>query len=238
MRETVLRSRRHDWPTPLLDTTGEVLQRVTPTSLASLVLLDSGTATTQTEIADVINRDQSTVSSSFQSLKFDNLDVALVEKSGRTHTLTNLGEEIVDIVTDARQLGAELDTVDWGSESDKDRIAARLAPLHGSRSIVPFLLLDSVASRSEIGDSRDAPQLVDSDDVARDVKNRLEKTDRTTSKQKLRQITDRFVEQNTITFDEGSLLLTEKGQRHADLLDQVAEEFPIRVYKTPLSSAC
>lgn len=223
------RLRRQDWPTPLLDTTGEILQRVTPTSLASMVLLDRGIATTQTEIADVLNRDQSTVSSSFQSLKLDNLDIALIEKSGRTHTLTNLGEEIVDIVTDARQLGAELDTIDWGSESDKDRIAARLAPLHGSRSIVPFLLLDSLASRSEIGGSRDAPQSVDPDKVARDVKNRLEKIGRSTSKQQLRQLTDRFAERNAITFEDGGLLLTEKGQRHADLLNQVAEAVGKRI---------
>ena len=113
MTETVLQSCHQDWPTPLLVTTGEVMRRVTPTSLASLVLLDSGTATTQTEIADAINRDQSTVSSSFQSLKLDNFNVSLVEKSGRTHKLTNLGGEVVEIVTDARQLGTELDTIDW-----------------------------------------------------------------------------------------------------------------------------
>lgn len=134
MTETMLRSCRHDWPTPLLVTTGEVVRRVTPTSLASLVLLDNGTATTQTEIADVINRDQSTVSSTFQSLKLENFDVSLVEKSGRTHTLTNLGKEIVEIVTDAHQLGTELDTVDWGSNPTKNRFrhASRRYMIHGA----------------------------------------------------------------------------------------------------------
>ncbi|GAA0462909.1 hypothetical protein MUK72_18710 (plasmid) [Halococcus dombrowskii] len=193
------------------------------------MLLDNGTATTQTEIADVINRDQSTVSSTFQSLKLENFDVSLVEKSGRTHTLTNLGKEIVEIVTDAHQLGTELDTVDWGSESDKEQISARFAPLHDSRGSVPFLLLDSLASRSEIGGARDTPRPVPPNKAARDVKNRLEKIDRSTSKQQLRQFTGRFAEQNAITVDDGSLLLTEKGQRHADLLDQVAEAVGKRI---------
>lgn len=223
MTQMVLRSSRRDWPTPILVAASEVLRAITPTTLASLVLLDNGTATTQTEIADAINRDQSTVSSCFQSLKIEHVDVSLVEKSGRSYELSDLGKIVVDLVTDTRQLGTELDTVDWGSESDKEQIVARLTPLHGSRSVVPFLLLDSLASRSEMGGSPDALQAVKLDKIALDVENRLQKIDRTTSKQKLRQITERFVERNAVTSDDGRLSLTEKGQRQAELLNKVAE---------------
>lgn len=228
MTHMVRRSRRRDWPTPILVTTSEVLRALTPTAVASLVLLDTGTATTQTEIADAINRDQSTVSSCFQSLKIDHVDVALVERSGRSYTLTDVGETVVDLVTDPRQLGTELESVDWGSEPAKEGIEAGLAPLHGSRSVVPFLLLDSLAARSEIGGGPDSRQGVALDKIAFDVENRLQKIDRTTSKQQLWQIAERFVEQNAVTVDDGRLSLTEKGQRHAELMDQVAEAVSTR----------
>lgn len=222
MTQTEFWPGRQDWPTPILVTTGNVLRAITPTTVASLVLLDTGTATTQTEIADTINRDQSTVSSCLQSLKIDNAPVSLVEKSGHSYTLTDVGKEVLDLVTDTRYLGFELQTVEWGSEPDKERIAAQLAPLHGSRSVIPFLLLDSLASRSEFGGPRDTSQGVTLDKIALDVNNRLQKINRTTSKQQLRQIAARFVERNAITSDDGRLCLTEKGQRHAELQNRVA----------------
>lgn len=223
MTQTVLRSSRREWPTPILVTTSDVLRALTPTSVASLTLLDTGTATTQTEIADVIDRDQSTVSSCFRSLKIDHADVALVEKSGRSYDLTHLGKRVVEILRETRQLGTKLETVDWGSDADKQRIGTQLEPLHGSRSVVPFLLLDSLAARSELRGSPDALRAVALDKIALDVENRLQKIDRTTSKQKLRQIADRFVEKDAVTSDDGRLSLTEKGQRHAELVNHVAE---------------
>ena len=224
MTQTLLRSSRRDWPTPILVTTGEILRSLTPTALASLVILDNDTATTQTKIADVINRDQSTVSSCLQSLKIESADIALVEKSGQSYQLTATGEEVLDLTTDIRQLGTEPENVDWGSETAKEQVAERFAPLYGSRSVEPFLLMDSLASRSKIGGTNEGLQSVDSDKIAHDVENRLRKIDRTTSKQKLRQIIDRFVQRNAVTSDENNhLVLTEKGQRHTELLNRVAE---------------
>jgi DNA-binding MarR family transcriptional regulator len=217
---------------PILVTTADVLRTITPTTLASLVVLDNGTATTQTEIADVINRDQSTVSSSFQSLMIENTDIALVEKSDQSYELTDTGKEVLDLVTDTRQLGTELNTVDWGSEKAKEQIAERFAPLSGSRSVEPFLLLDSLTSRSKSGGTHEGLQSVEADKTVRDIENRLQKIDRTTSKPKLRQITERFAERNAVVSDGDRLTLTEKGQRHADLLNQVAEVVSQRVEPT------
>ena len=219
--QTTLRSSRRDWPTPVVATTAEVLRKITPTTLAALVLLDDG-ITTQTEIADIIDRDQSTVSTAIQSLKVENTEISLVEKSGQSYELTDIGNTVLDLLTDSHQLGVDLDTIEWGSESDKEQIKAHLAPLYGSRSIVPFLLLESLASRSAIRNSPDEPRSVDINKAIYDIENRLQKIDATTSKQKLRQIIERFVERNAVTTEDNRLTLTKKGQRHADLLNQVA----------------
>lgn len=222
---TLTRSRatHQDWPTPTLVTTGEVLRRITPPTLASLVLLDTETATTQTEIAAIINRDQSTVSDYFQSLKLEHTDVALIEKSNQTYRLTDTGKDVLDLVTTPRQLGTELDTVDWGSEEDKNQMGTRLSPLHDSQSVQPFILLYTLGYRSAVANSHGDLESVEASEVVSDVKTRLRKTEKSTSNQKLRQIINRFAERDEVVSGDGRISLTEKGQRHVVLLNQVAE---------------
>jgi predicted transcriptional regulator len=229
MSLTRSRPAHQDWPTPILVTTAEVLRRITPPTLASLVLLDTETATTQTEIAAVINRDQSTVSDYFQSLKLENSDMALVEKSNQTYRLTDTGKDVLDLVNTPRQVGTELETVDWGSEDAKNQIGAHLSPLHDSQSVQPFILLYSLGSISAIASSRGEVESVEASEVINDVTNRLRRTEKTTSNQKLRQIINRFAERDTVVSDDGRLTLTEKGQRHVVLLNQVAEVVSDRI---------
>lgn len=221
---------RRDWPTPVLTTAADILRSVTPTTLPALVLVDSGAATTQTEIADAINRDQSTISNHFQSLGFETADISLVEKSDEGYMLSNTGKEVLDFVDDTiQELGVKLDDVDWESATDKEQIGARLAPLYGSRSVEPFLLLDSLAARSGAGGLRGDPHSPKVDEVNRDVENRLQEIEKTTSNHQIRQIIDRFAEHNAITSDGDRLILTEKGQHHAHLLNRVAEVVANRV---------
>lgn len=223
MTEPGSHSIRRDWSTPILLTTSKVLRAITPTSLASLMLLESGQATTQTAIADAIGRDQSTISSCFQSLRLDDSSVSLVEKVGSSYTLTPFGERVLDYVSNPQHLGIELETVELESETGKERIASHLAPLYGSRSVIPFLLLTSLAARHDIRRTRKTSQAVPLAKVLLDVDNRLQKINRTTSQRKLRQITERFVEREAITADDDHLRLTEKGQRQAELLNRVAK---------------
>ena len=226
MSQTRSRSSHRDWPTPVLVTTAEVLRTVTPTTFALLALVDSNNVTTQTEIAEAINRDQSTVSDGFRSLTMEtaDADISLVEKSGHRYVITNVGRQVREFVVDTlRQLGAELDAIDWKSESDKDQIRDHLAPLNGSKSVEPFFLLDSLATRSEIGEHQNNSRSVDAKNVTEDVEKRLQKIGETTTKRQLWQIVDRFVETDAIASADGQLALTKKGRRHADLLNQVAE---------------
>lgn len=222
MTEPRSRPTQRDWPTPILLTTSQVLRALTPTSVASLVLLERGRATTQTAIADAVGRDQSTISSCFQTLRLDESSVSLVKKASSSYTVTPFGERILDYVTDSQYLGLELSSVELGTEAGKERIASQLAPLHGSRSVIPFLLLNAVAARQELGSTRTS-QTVPLAKVSLDVDNRLQKLNRTTSRRKLRQITERFEDRGAITEDGDHIRLTEKGHRQAELLHRVAE---------------
>ncbi|SIR97733.1 hypothetical protein SAMN05421858_4914 [Haladaptatus litoreus] len=219
-----------DWPTPVLTTAGKILRTVTPTTLPALVLIDTGAATTQTEIAAAINRDQSTISSHFQSLALETADVALIEHSDHGYRLTDTGSEILDrAVKTLQELGIELDTIDWTSATDKAQIKACLVPLSGSRSVAPFFLLDSVAARSAPGGHRSESQSAKVETVTRDVENRLQTMGKTTSNRQIRQIIDRFTDHNALRCEDDHLILTEKGLQHANLLHQVTEIVANRV---------
>lgn len=220
----VSRSLHQNWPTPVLTTAGEILRTITPTTFPALVLIESDTATTQTEIANTINRHQSTVSSHFQSLALETANISLIKRENRSYVLTDTGNEILDrVITTLRNLGIKLDAVEWGSTSDKEQIGACLAPLYESRSVEPFLVLDSVSTRSGPGGRRRDLRSAKVETVNRDVENRLHKMEKTTSSYQIRQIIDRFVEHDALTCDDERLILTEKGQQHADLLNHVAE---------------
>lgn len=214
-------SRTRDWSTPVLALTGQILRTVTPNTLGSLVLVSNGTATTQTEIAAAINRDQSTVSTYFQSLTLETADLSLVERPTRYYSVTEIGEEVIELVTDLTEV--DLTTIDWGSAAEKEQIGTLLSPLYKSRSVAPFFVLNSLRTRSGIAGLRGSPRPVSIDDVVRDVKNRVQEMGESTSKKRIDQVVDRFASQTAITIDDDHLTLTQKGKKNAQLLHHLAE---------------
>lgn len=209
-----------DWSTPVLALTGEILRIVTPNTLGTLVLAN-GTATTQTEIADTINRDQSTVSTYFQSLSMENSALSLVERPNQYYSVTETGDEVIELVTDLSDI--DLTTIDWGSAVEKEEIGTLLAPLHKSRSVTPFFVLASLRAHSGIAGLQGTPRPVLIDDVVRDVENRVQEMGETTSPKQIDQIVDRFASQNVIDNDDDDhYSLTEKGQTNATLLHRLA----------------
>jgi hypothetical protein len=214
-----------DYSTPVLFVAAKILRTVTPDTLASLILVYSGTTTSQKEVADVINRDQSTVSTYFQSLTLEGAPVSLVVKPGLRYTVTDMGEDVIGFIHEmASHLGVELDTIDWGSASDKDQIGVKLlSPLHESRSVAPFFLLNSLGKRS-IEARDDTSQPVWIDEVVHDVDIRLQELDKTTSKKQIHQIAERFADKDAISFNGTQLTLEKKGKEQAYLLAQLAEE--------------
>jgi hypothetical protein len=204
-----------DWSTPVLALTAQILRTVSPHTLGSLVLVSNGIATTQTEIASAIDRDQSTVSTYFQSLTIETADLALVERPNQCYSVTKTGEEVIELVADLSD--TDLASIDWGSAAEKEQIGTLLAPLYKSRSVAPFFVLDSLRNRSS------TPRPVSIDDIVRDVKNRLREMDETTSKKRIDQIIERFVTQNVIRIDDDRLTLTQDGEKNAHLLHQLAK---------------
>lgn len=204
-----------DWSTPVLAIVGEILRTVTPNTLGSLVLVSNGTATTQTEIARTIDRDQSTVSTYFQSLTIETADLSLVERPNQWYAVTEIGEEVIDLVTDVSDI--DVATIDWGSAAEKEQVGTLLAPLNKSRSVTPFFVLNSLRNRSS------APRPVSIDDVVRDVENRVQEMGETTSKKQTGQIIERFSTQNVVAIDGDHLSLTQKGKTNAQLLHQLAK---------------
>lgn len=212
-----------DWSTPVLALSGQMLRTVTPHTFGSLVLVSNGTATTQTEIARAIDRDQSTVSTYFQSLSIENADLTLVERPNQYYTVTETGEEVIDLVTDLS--GIDVATIDWGSTADKEQIGTLLAPLHKSRSVTPFFVLNSLRIRSSIAGLDGDLRPVSIDNVVHDVENRVQEMGETISKKQIDQIVERFDAQNAIRIDDGEdqLALTQKGQTNATLLHRLAK---------------
>lgn len=212
---------RRDWSTPVLALTAQILRTISPNKLGSLVLISNGAATTQTEIADAINRDQSTVSTYFQSLTVENAELSLVERPNQYYSVTETGEEVIELVINLS--GIDLATIDWGSAVDKEQIGTFLSPLYTSRSVAPFFLLDSLRTRSGIASLQGTSRPVSIANVVRDVENRVHEMDETTSKKQIDQIVDRFATQNAITLDDDRLTLTKMGIKNVHLLHQLAK---------------
>lgn len=216
--------RQHDWSTSVLVTSARVLRSLSPDTIAALSLVESGEATTQTDIAAAIGRDQSTVSTYFQSLEIEPSDISLVEKHGQRYESTDAGKEVLE-ATEAMlyDLGIDLTSTDWSSASEKGQIEDSLAPLHKSRSVSPFFVLNSLATRSAAETLQSDPLSVSFDKLIGDVKSRLQEIDKTTSKRQVRQIINRFVDSDEVRVTDEQLTLTEKGVHHSELQNTVAE---------------
>lgn len=212
-------------PTPLLATTARILRALSPNALASLTLVDQGAASTQTDIASIIGRDQSTVSTYFHSLELEPEAIALVEKPGQQYAVTDVGSATLGAVEESlNELGIDLEAVAWDSPETRKRIGDALAPMTGSRSAGPFFLLDSLGARSAVGTLRSGSLTVGLDRLTHDVKRRQREQGKDTSNRQVRQMLDRFDKHGVCEIGDGEeIRLTEKGKRQVELLYDVAE---------------
>lgn len=202
----------------------EILRTVNPPTIATLFFLVDDTVYTQKEIADGIEYSRTTVSQSQQSLEA--LPLSLATKQGSRYKITSAGETILGYYTGmARQLNLDLDTVDWQSDETREQVKTVLTPLYDSRSTMPFFVLESLGARA-VGDQINrlaTPQRVSIEDVIQDVTARQrERDERVTSKQ-IRQVVRRFGDRDAVEFDGDYIVLKEKGQEHAYLLEQVVQ---------------
>lgn len=205
---------------------GKILQRLKPPRLAVLLFITNDEIETQTEMADILDVSSSTITTHLQ--KLENLPVSLTEKR-RTYKITPAGDTVLGYYAQMlNRLGKNLRTVNWDNETDRDQIGELLAPLHNSRTIVPFLVLASIARHSTVEGRIGIfaqPQPVNVKDIIADVKEWQEERGETATRKQVRWLLGRFEEAGTISFDDGKneVRLEDDGKEHAKLLEQVIE---------------
>lgn len=207
-------------PTDVLIKAGEILRTLNPSLLGALKVASEDETLTQSEIADIIGRSNPTVSTYFQSLQ----SVSLTAKRSQRNIVTDTGAKVVSLINSMiSQLGRGLDTIDWEDETDIEYISEKLSPLHDSRSMGPFFLLDSLYERSNIHGHVGRPEPVWVDEAISDVKRREEDRGESTSTRLVRETIRRFDDTGVISFDGTQLELTDKGHQQAWLVNELVQ---------------
>lgn len=203
---------------------GQILQKLTPARVATLLFVADGEMEKQTEMADVLDISRSTITNHLQ--KLEDLPVSLVVRQ-RKYEITPIGEEILGILVRMFNRQEEnLHDVDWGDPAERNHIGDLLAPLHSTRSVVPFFALYSVAQHSTVEDKVNimAPtQPVQVKIVVDDVKSWQTGRGETATRKQIRSMLGRFEEAGSVEINDHELILTNQGKEHAKLLEDFVE---------------
>jgi DNA-binding MarR family transcriptional regulator len=210
-------------PTSTLITASNVLQALNPSRLGLLVVIYDNDIQAQEEIANLIGRPQSTVSTYLQSL--GSLTPSLAGKQGKYYTVTNTGKQIISLVNDmARRCDCKLRSIDWADETDRETVDALLTPLHDSQVIRPYLVLDSLYERSRVDGPIGTPQPVNFDDIVRDVESRQDDLEQNITTEEIRRTVKlRFNNTDAVRFEEGTVTLLHKGHQQAWLWNELIQ---------------
>jgi predicted transcriptional regulator len=204
-------------PAHLIVEAGEILRKVTPSRLATLLFVMDDEIETQTEMAEILGLSSSTITTDLQTLA--NLPLSLVQKRETQYSITDDGKQVIGYFDRAiGRIGKNLDlnNIDW--KTDTEEIGTRLDPLHNSRSSMPFFVLESVSERTDLADT----QKVSITDVVADVDHWQKERGKSVTRKRVRWMLGRFEEAGTIEIDD-QITLIDKGQEHAKLLKQLIE---------------
>lgn len=208
-----------DYPTPRFVEAGETLRTLTPPTLAALHLLIDYDMSTQDDMADMIGCTRPSVSRYLQSL--EDLPMPLVRKQGHDYTTTEFGEHVFAIIESMlHRLGIDLREIDWRDGDESEKIEKRLTPLYDSRSTSPFLILESIRSRTNLLGTSES---VSVEDVVVDVRSRQRDIGKSITAKQIRKILRRFDDKGSVEFDGGQITLTSKGEEHVRLLQQLVQ---------------
>jgi DNA-binding MarR family transcriptional regulator len=211
--------------TQMIVEAGEILQKLTPPRIATLLFGADDEIETQGEIADILGCSPSTISTYYQTL--EGLPLSLAAK-GRTHyTITDNGEDVLDLLDEMLDhLGVDLVTLNW-DEDASEQIGECLAPLHGSRNTIPFFVLHSLGTRSTVGERIDrhgTPEPVRIKDIVADVNLRQQDRGKTATRKQVRWMLGRFEDFGGLEFDgKEAVKLTDQGQEQAVLLEELLQ---------------
>jgi DNA-binding MarR family transcriptional regulator len=210
-------------PTATLITASNVLQALNPSRLGLLVVIYDNDIQAQEEIANLIGRPQSTVSTYLQSL--GGLTPPLAGKRGKHYTVTSTGKQIISLVNDlARRCDCKLRSISWADETDRETVDALLTPLHDSQVMRPYFILDSLYERSRVDGPIGTPQPVSFDDIVRDVESRQNDLEQSITTEEIRRTVKlRFNDTDAARFEEGTVTLLHKGHQQAWLWNELIQ---------------
>ncbi len=216
-------SNHENRPTSILITASNILQALSPSRLGLLVVIHDNDIQTQGDIADLIGRPQSTISSYLQSL--GGLTPPLTGKRGKYYIVTSTGKQVISLVNDlSRRCDHKLRSTTWDNETDRDTVDAFLTPLHDSQVIRPYLILDSLHERSGIDGPLGTPEPVRFDDIVRDVESRYDDLEKSTTTEEIRRTVKlRFNDTDAARFEGGKVTLLHKGHQHACLWNELIQ---------------
>lgn len=208
----------------LLVEAGEILQKLSPSRFATLLLVSDDDIETQAEMADMLGISPSTVSTHLQSL--EDLPLSLTKRE-RQYKLTPAGDTVIELLDSMLgHFGKDLSTVDWRDRDEREHIGELLSPLHNSRSAVPFFILYSIGQHSAVGGRLDrfvSPESVQVKDVVADAKQWQEERGKSGTRKQVRSVLKRFGDYNTIEFDDETITLKDKGKEHVRLLERLID---------------
>lgn len=207
-----------DRSTSVLEDAGEILRKLTPPTLAALLVVSEDNTRTQVEMADTIGVSRSSISKYLQTLS--TLPLTLITKQRKKrYTVTDDGKKVITLFNEmVGNFEIDLHALDWESDAAQEQVGACLAPLHGSRSDRTFFVLDALRVRSGSVNPYATPSRVWIEDVVHDVNTRSGNA----TTERVRQTLRRYVDADAIEFDDEYIKLIEKGQHQAQLLDQLA----------------
>lgn len=210
-------------PTSILVTGANILQALSPSRVGLLLVIYDNDTQTQKEISDAIGRTQSTVSTYLQSL--GSLTPPLAARQGKYYAATKTGKKVVGLINDlARRCDCKLRSINWTDETERKDLETILTPLHDSQIMRPYLILDSLSTRSGIDGPIGTPQPVSFDDIVRDVESRYNNMGKSTTTEEIRRTVKlRFNDTGAVRFNEGEVILGDKGHQHACLWDELLQ---------------
>lgn len=203
---------------------GEILQKLTPARLATLLFVSNDEIETQTEMADLLDVSSSTITTYLQT--FANLPMPLAARENR-YTITSVGSTVIGYIAQmSNRLGEGWRDIDWENEDDREQIGELFSPLNSTQTMAPVFILYSLGQRSTFDGQVGifAPsQAVSVRDVVSDVKEWQEERGKSATRKQVRSMLGRFEDFGVIEIDGEEITLEDTGKEQAKLLEQLIE---------------
>lgn len=204
--------------TEAVEGAGEILKSLNPTAIGVLLFVIDDIIDKQVEMAEKLDCTSAPVSLSLQSMS--ELSTPLVRRNRQYH-ITQIGRTTITRVDQMMlELDIDLCDVDWSSDDDKAEVGSALQPLHNSRSMMPFYVLDSISGQIDIDNTSSSTTV---DDILSDVRElKAEKGEGATRRQ-IKHAIDRFEEAECVAVDANIITIKTKGIEQARLFDQLVD---------------